>query len=247
MPYNCPTCQKRHANRAACPITRAAVRAQAAAAQQQAPPMQPVPQAASAGPGKAPTPPPAEKGSVVDRLFSWARSPGQTVTAAEAPTAAQSYLLDPEDVTSFWQIIFSVAELVINLFLGWIEAKPLPEELCNLRKSRANQLLVQRNMVHTTSQLFISIGVKTQAEAHAIIGEGEGIVAFGGIIVGIAQHLVTEVPKSRKWKEWFPDVPAGPKAQAGTTGWNWDPLGLFGKKEEKATSPPGPVAAGVPA
>ncbi len=216
MPYTCPNPKhKRHANRKACPdyVEPHTVDAPQTSTpppgpttppeQQSAPPTTPP------KPADAPTPPKGEEG-IFDRMFGWNRQPASTVSSTQTPTAQQSYVLDGDDVVGFWQIVFSLLEMVINLFLAWIEAKSLPKDLCDLQASNAKKMLLTRNMAHTTSQIFITLGVKTKAEAHALVAEGEGIIAFGGIFIGIGMHLVTEVPKSKKWQEWTKAEPAKP-------------------------------------
>jgi hypothetical protein len=221
----------KHANQAACPVVREERRRarSAIAPERRAPPEDPAPPA-SAEPGSAL---PVPERSAGERVVSFVRESARTVSAPAVPTVQEAYLLEGEDVVGFWQIILSIGEMLINLLLTFLEVKKLPEEICDLKKSKATQLLISRNMRHTTSQLFISLGVKTKGEAQAIIGEGEGIVSFGGIFLAIGYHLVTEIPKSPvidRWKKegiFGPPGPVAPGAPGGTAPrpW-WDPWGL---------------------
>lgn len=222
----------RHANRQACPIEKARLKAQKTRVAPEAtkPPELRIPT-------EPPKPkPPPEKGTW-DKFVEFVRGDASTVAAPDVPEKQESYLLEGEDVVSFWQIIFSLFEFGMNLLFRFLEVKELPPELCDIKGSKASSLLVSRNMRHTTSQLFISMGVRTKADAQAIIGEGEGILAFGHIFVGIGWHLITEIPKSPKWKAWTAtsNAPAPAGAPAASTGnaW-WDPLGVFTKKPEAA-------------
>jgi hypothetical protein len=236
----------RHANHGACPVIK---QERAAAKTSNVPQRTTDPSPVAPGEPAAPKPPEPEK-SALDRFVEFIRTPASTVASPEVPTKQESYLLEGDDVVRFVQIILSIFEYVMNGFLRWMGAPILPDDLCDVTKSKASSLLVSRNLRHTISQIFISAGVRTKGEAQAIIGEGEGIVAFAHIFAGIAWHLITELPKSPKWKEWFPDRPGVaptfslmPATQPGGNAW-WDPLGVFTKKAE---APAAPAAAGATA
>lgn len=226
----------RHANPGACPVIRAE---RIAAKTQNVPQRSTVPEPSPPGATEPPKPKEPEK-SAWDKFVEFVREPAKTVASPDVPQRQESYLLEGEDVVNFWQIVFSLFEFAINGFLRFLGAKVLPPELCDIKGSTASKLLISRNMRHTTSQFFISLGVGTKGEAQALIGEGEGIVSFGNIFLGIGWHLIIEVPKSPRWKEWFPEKPVGaaPASPAGgaVNAW-WDPLGVFAKKTEAPASP----------
>lgn len=254
MGYKCPKFgkgHKEHANRKSCPDYVPPATTQAPTSQ--APPPAPPPPEGESKPPTSPPKPPEEpkKEGFFDRAFGWSRSTASTVSSPEVPTAAQSYVLDGDDVLGFWQIVFSVAEMVINFVLrlgryapgtkdekgndiGGKPLAPLPPELCDMRSSNARKMLIGRNMTHVTSQLFISAGVRTKAEAHALISEGEGIVAFGGTFLGIGQHIVSQFLLSEWWASFNAPAKPGEKKAGGFDFSSLDPLGLFSKKEAPA-------------
>jgi len=235
----------RHASPSACPVIR---EERKAAKTQNVPERKtgpdPVPRVTETPEAKAPEPP---KGAW-DRFVEFVREPAKTVASPDVPEKQQAYLLEGDDVVNFWQIVLSLGEFVLNLVLRIFGAPALPEDLMDVKKSKASSLLISRNMRHTTSQLFISIGVQTKGEAQALIGEGEGILAFGHIFAGVAWHFINEIPKSPGWKKWVERVPGaeGPKGgpQSAGNAW-WDPLGVFTKKPDlaKEAAALGPAAA----
>lgn len=234
----------RHANEGACPVIRAERKA---AKTQNVPERRTEPRDAAPTP-EAPKPaaPPPEKGAW-EKFVEFVREPAKTVASPEVPEKQQAYLLEGEDVVNFWQIVLSLFEFALNLVLRIFGAPMLPDDLMDVKKSKASSLLISRNMRHTTSQLFISIGVSTKGEAQALIGEGEGILAFGHIAAGVAWHFINELPKSPGWKKWIDRAPGAqgpnlltPTPNASGGAW-WDPLGWFNKAPAdatKATTPP---------
>jgi hypothetical protein len=229
----------RHANEGACPVIRAerqAAKTSIVKDRKTPPGTDPSPP-----PTKAPAEPAKPKGTW-DSLVEFFHEPAKTVAAPNVPEAQQSYLLDGDDVVRVVQTFLSIIEFAINLFMRYMGGATLPEDLCDVTKSKASSFLVSRNLRHTVSQLFISAGVKSKGEAQALIGEAEGVVALGHIVGGIAYHLMTELPKSKRWKEWFPDKPGAasglPDISGGTKPgqpW-WDLLGISGSLGMNKTS-----------
>jgi hypothetical protein len=196
-----------HPNSNDCEFYRAKHPAKTVSMQTAPPTTEPPKPAVTPEPGPAPQPMPFS-GAPTPGKLTVTRETATTIAAPEVPTKADTteWLLSSDDVVSFWAVIFSIAEMVLNAILSYFKAPKLPPEICDIKNSKSTQFLMNRHMRVTTTQLFISAGVKTPETAHNLIQEGEGIVAFGGIILAIVWHMVKEIPKTEVYKEWKTSV-----------------------------------------